>query len=83
MQLLTTQAVKAAEGEWGSQALPEQQAEDQLAFACERAPSEDDVIVKLRAAFKVCTCASCRVSNQALAAAAAPQSMCSPGAPAC
>ena len=57
MQQLYVQAVSAAESKWGNQALPEQKAEDQLAFACERAPSEDTVVVKLRAAFKVRTCA--------------------------
>ena len=47
------QSVKAAVETWGSKALPEQQAEDRLAFACEKAPSEDSVTLKLREAFQV------------------------------
>ena len=47
------QAVKAAVETWGSKALPEQQAEDRLAFACEKAPSEDTVTLRLREAFQV------------------------------
>ena len=47
------QAVKAAVQSWGSRALPEQQAEDRLAIACEKAPTEDPVTSKLRQAFQV------------------------------
>ena len=47
------QAVKAAVQTWGSRALAEQQAEDRLAFACEKAPTDDSVTSKLREAFQV------------------------------
>ena len=47
------QAVKAAVQTWGSKALAEQQAEDRLAFACEKAPTSDPVTSKLREAFQV------------------------------
>lgn len=47
------QAVAAAKEAWGRQALSEADAEDRLAFACERAPTPDPVTSKLRAAFQV------------------------------
>ncbi len=53
------QAVAAAKGAWGERQLPELEAEDRLAIACERAPNSDPVIAKLRAAFQVCHLATC------------------------
>lgn len=47
------QAVAAAKGAWGERQLAELEAEDRLAVACERAPTSDPVIAKLRAAFQV------------------------------
>ena len=47
------QAVGAARGAWGERAVTELDAEDRLAVACERAPTQDPVIAKLRAAFQV------------------------------
>lgn len=47
------QAVADAKKEWGRQQLAEADAEDRLAFACERAPTQDPVTSKLRAAFQV------------------------------
>ena len=46
------QAVSAARGAWGERATAELDAEDRLAVACERAPTTDPVIAKLRAAFQ-------------------------------
>lgn len=43
----------AAKGAWGERQLAELEAEDRLAIACERAPTSDPVIAKLRAAFQV------------------------------
>ncbi len=44
-------AVDAAAAAWGERALGELEAEERLAFACERAPTEDAVALGLRAAF--------------------------------
>ncbi len=44
--------VAAAVDAWGSRALPELEAEERLAFACERAPSSDAATLALRAAFR-------------------------------
>ncbi|CAL8466787.1 g6323 [Coccomyxa elongata] len=49
---LMEEAVAAAKGAWGERQLPELEAEDRLAIACERAPTSDPVIAKLRAAFQ-------------------------------
>ena len=48
---LAGEAVAAAVAAWGPRQLEELEAEDRLAVACERAPSVDPVIQKLRAAF--------------------------------
>ena len=44
--------MQAAESAWGSKACSEAEAEDRLAFACERAPTDDAVTSKLRKAFQ-------------------------------
>jgi preprotein translocase subunit SecA len=41
-------AVKFAVGQYGEQSLPELEAEDKLAVASEKAPTDDEVILKLR-----------------------------------
>lgn len=41
-------AVKAAVSSWGERQLEELEAEDRLAFACEKAPTTDPVIEKVR-----------------------------------
>ncbi len=56
---LMKEAVSAAKGAWGERQLPELEAEDRLAIACERAPTSDPVIAKLRAAFQVPLLAAC------------------------
>lgn len=50
------QAVAAAKKAWGRRLLSEADAEDRLAFACERAPCEEAVTAQLRAAFQVLHC---------------------------
>lgn len=47
------QAVAAAKSAWGERALQDLEAEDRLSVACEKAPTSDPVIGKLRAAFQV------------------------------
>jgi hypothetical protein len=49
---VSVQAVVAAKEAWGERQLAELDAEDKLAIACERAPTSDPVIAKLRAAFQ-------------------------------
>jgi preprotein translocase subunit SecA len=44
-------AVASAQAAWGERALEELDAEERLAFACEKAPTEDAVLLRLRAAF--------------------------------
>ena len=46
------QAVEVAKTVWGERALPDLEAEDRLSVACEKAPTSDFVIFKLRAAFQ-------------------------------
>ena len=48
------QAVHAAKQAWGERKLEELEAEERLAFACERAHTSDEVTLQLRSAFKVC-----------------------------
>jgi preprotein translocase subunit SecA len=48
-----TLAVTAAEEAWGTHQLLPLEAEDKLAVACEKAPTSDAVLSKLRAAFKL------------------------------
>eukprot|EP00887_Chlorella_sp_A99_P001989 scaffold18.g1989.t1 len=48
---LASDAVRAAVEAWGQRQLDELEAEDRLAFACEKAPSSDAVVQKLRSAF--------------------------------
>ncbi|CAI5493981.1 unnamed protein product [Closterium sp. Naga37s-1] len=49
---LLTSAVEAAVASWGANSLPALEAEDRLAFACEKGPTSDPVIAALRAAFQ-------------------------------
>ncbi|KAK9821732.1 hypothetical protein WJX81_008527 [Elliptochloris bilobata] len=51
-QAAVSEAVAAARVTWGLRALPELEAEDRLSVACEKAPTSDPVISKLRAAFQ-------------------------------
>ena len=44
-----TEAVKAAVAGWGERQLQELEAEERLAFACEKAPTDDPIISKVRA----------------------------------
>lgn len=48
---LATEAVDAAIQTWGAGQLDELEAEERLAFACEKAPTEDPVVKKIRSAF--------------------------------
>ena len=48
---LANEAVEAAVASWGAGQLAELDAEERLAFACEKAPTEDPVVEKIRAAF--------------------------------
>ena len=50
--LAACQAVAAAKSAWGERALQDLEAEDRLSVACEKAPTSDPVIGKLRAAFQ-------------------------------
>ncbi len=47
-EALVQAAVKAAVGAWGQRQLLELEAEDQLAFACEKAPTDDAVMTAVR-----------------------------------
>ena len=55
-----SQAVAAAKAAWGERALQDLEAEDRLSIACEKAPSSDPVISKLRAAFQARRRARCQ-----------------------
>ena len=46
-------AVEAATETWGQRQLPELEADERLAFACEKSPTSDPVLNKLRDAFRV------------------------------
>jgi preprotein translocase subunit SecA len=48
---LANEAVNAAVSTWGTGQLAELDAEERLAFACEKAPTDDPVVQKIRAAF--------------------------------
>ncbi|CAI5463055.1 unnamed protein product [Closterium sp. Yama58-4] len=48
-----SEAVQAAVESWGSSSLTTLEAEDRLAFACEKGPTADPVVKQLRAAFEV------------------------------
>ncbi len=48
---LANEAVEAAIASWGAGQLAELDAEERLAFACEKAPTDDPVVQKIRAAF--------------------------------
>ncbi|PSC72357.1 translocase subunit chloroplastic [Micractinium conductrix] len=48
---LCSEAVKAAVAGWGERQLQELEAEERLAFACEKAPTDDPIISKIRDAF--------------------------------
>uniref|UniRef100_A0A061SHA1 Protein translocase subunit SecA n=1 Tax=Tetraselmis sp. GSL018 TaxID=582737 RepID=A0A061SHA1_9CHLO len=45
-------AVEAAVDAWGKRQMEELEAEDRLSFACEKAPTADPVIMKIREAFR-------------------------------
>ncbi|KAJ7519747.1 hypothetical protein O6H91_20G054300 [Diphasiastrum complanatum] len=45
-------AVDAAVQAWGEKSLSELEAEDQLSYACEKGPTENDVLAQLRRAFE-------------------------------
>ena len=45
--------MQAAVGAWGERGLLEIEAEERLAVACEKAPTDDPVIAQLREAFNV------------------------------
>ncbi|KAK3253820.1 hypothetical protein CYMTET_36948 [Cymbomonas tetramitiformis] len=45
-------ACEAAEMSWGKNALQELEAEDRLSFACEKAPTEDPVLLGLRSVYE-------------------------------
>lgn len=49
---LIEEAVQSAVGAWGQKSLTELEAEDRLSYACEKGPTQDDVIFNLRKAFK-------------------------------
>lgn len=49
---LVTDAVQTAVEAWGQKSLTELEAEDRLSYACEKGPTEDAVISKLRIAFE-------------------------------
>ncbi len=49
-------AVEAATETWGQRQLPELEADERLAFACEKSPTSDPVLNKLRDAFRVRSC---------------------------
>ena len=49
--VLANAAVDAAVASWGAGQLAELDAEERLAFACEKAPTDDPVVQKIRAAF--------------------------------
>ena len=46
-QSAATAAVEAAVAAWGERAISELEAEDRLAFACEKAPTEDPVTAQV------------------------------------
>lgn len=50
---LVTDAVETAVDAWGQKSMTELEAEDRLSYACEKGPTEDVVISKLRLAFEV------------------------------
>lgn len=49
---LVNEAVQTSIAVWGENSLTELEAEDKLSYACEKGPTEDDVIFKLRKAFE-------------------------------
>jgi preprotein translocase subunit SecA len=51
-EALIADAVKAAVAAWGERALSDLEAEDRLAVACERSPSDDPTTLAIRAAFR-------------------------------
>lgn len=55
----------AAVDAWGQRKLDELEAEERLAFACEKAPSDDPVVQKLRATFLQVRCPGARRPLQA------------------
>ena len=48
---LLSEGVDAAVAGWGERAVDALDAEDRLSFACEKAPTDDEAALKLRAAF--------------------------------
>lgn len=49
---LVNEAVQTSIAAWGENSLTELEAEDKLSYACEKGPTEDDVMFKLRKAFE-------------------------------
>lgn len=49
---LVNEVVQTSIAKWGENSLTELEAEDKLSYACEKGPTEDMVILKLRNAFK-------------------------------
>ncbi|KAL8224781.1 hypothetical protein R6Q57_017338 [Mikania cordata] len=45
------EAVQLAASSWGRRSLPELEAEERLSYACEKGPTQDEVIAKLRHSF--------------------------------
>ncbi|KAJ0512888.1 putative secA, preprotein cross-linking [Helianthus annuus] len=45
------EAVQSAASSWGRRSLPELEAEERLSYACEKGPTQDEVIAKLRHSF--------------------------------
>ena len=48
---LVQEAVDAAVASWGARSVEKLEAEERLSFACEKAPTEDEAALKIRAAF--------------------------------
>mmetsp|Transcript_579 Transcript_579/g.2255 ORF Transcript_579/g.2255 Transcript_579/m.2255 type:complete len:1019 (-) Transcript_579:61-3117(-) len=48
---LVQEAVDAAVARWGARSVEKLEAEERLSFACEKAPTEDEAALKIRAAF--------------------------------
>ena len=64
-QSAATAAVEAAVAMWGERAISELEAEDRLAFACEKAPTEDPVTAQVCLPF--CVRRLRRLANQIVA----------------
>ncbi|XP_071716773.1 protein translocase subunit SecA, chloroplastic [Rutidosis leptorrhynchoides] len=49
--MVVEEAVQLAASSWGRRSLPELEAEERLSYACEKGPTQDEVIAKLRHSF--------------------------------